>query len=729
MQAHEAVVRHAFYWFATGVILVNLPVSVADSLAQPGVYRPGFVPAVLGVIACLVTVALWKCATGRSAALPLKATVLVSVVALAAHPWAVVRPVPYPPLLHVLGAGMVISALVGVRASLAIVPVFATGVALLRAPMIGLGPAVTEALLLAVSGLLGTACLEIFQRAGRSVLDAVERSWALLEQNARVSNRAQERERWDGLIHDKVLGALRLAGGAPDRSVPPAASELAAQALAELRGEAFATLGSSVEQWRVHAAQVGLDARIDVTGEIVPLEVREAVVGAVNEALTNVSRHSGQRSVSVVGYLGDARAQLVVADPGSGFSPSRTPHRAGLRTSIMGRMRAIGGRAQINSAPGAGTRVTLTWDARGSASPDTAVQWQLRSVIPMEVLGWSAVVLAVVVSREQWGAAPLAWLATAGIAAIAAITAAAMLLSPTRRSLIGLALTTWTTIGAMALNTAPQAGTDWRYWYLSALTPAIAAMSFRFRRWAGVSIGVAAVALVTAVDGWAGRHAWESLTGPVPVLLAAAVGAQLIRGALARAWTAVENASREAAELRLTIAAETERSREAGMRVAALEGAAGPALELLTRSRTLTVDQATDLRLLEAAVRDQLAAPALLDAATIDALRMARARGVVVDIVAIGAGDGHTDDDEVCALWRAALGALLGSAARGTRVRVTWVGDEVPRTTMSAVGVGLKPVIDATVAVIRTSPGGPSLVIGHDEEALLVEHRLSARHH
>jgi len=301
-----------------------------------------------------------------------------------------------------------------------------------------------------------------------------------------------------------------------------------------------------------------------------------------------------------------------------------------------------------------------------------------------------------------------------------------MLLSPTRRNLVGLALATWTTVGAMALNTAPHAGTDWRYWYLSALTPAIAAMSFRFRRWAGVGVGVAAVALVAVVDAWAGRPAWECLTGPVPVLLAAAVGAQLIRRALARAWADVENASREDAELRLAIAAEAERSREAGSRVAALEGAAGHALELLTRERALTADQATDLRLLESAVRDQLAAATLLDAATIDDLRVARARGVVVDIVATGVGGGHAGDDLVCAVWRAALGALLQSAARGTRVRVTWVGDEVSRSTISAVGMNLEPVVDAVVAVARTTPGGDDLVISHDEAALLVEHTQSA---
>ncbi|MET8837871.1 hypothetical protein ABZV78_28715, partial [Micromonospora sp. NPDC004540] len=49
-------------------------------------------------------------------------------------------------------------------------------------------------------------------------------------------------------------------------------------------------------------------------------------------------------------------------DDGPGFDPASVPaHRYGLRESIHGRMSTVGGRAEVTSAPGAGTRIRLEW--------------------------------------------------------------------------------------------------------------------------------------------------------------------------------------------------------------------------------------------------------------------------------------------------------------------------------------------------------------------------------
>ncbi len=51
-----------------------------------------------------------------------------------------------------------------------------------------------------------------------------------------------------------------------------------------------------------------------------------------------------------------------VLDGGAGFDTATVPdHRYGVRESIGGRMAAAGGRAEVLSAPGAGTRVRLEW--------------------------------------------------------------------------------------------------------------------------------------------------------------------------------------------------------------------------------------------------------------------------------------------------------------------------------------------------------------------------------
>jgi hypothetical protein len=62
-----------------------------------------------------------------------------------------------------------------------------------------------------------------------------------------------------------------------------------------------------------------------------------------------------------------------VIDCGRGFDPGRVPaHRYGLREAIRGRMRAVGGQAGVDSSPGQGTRITLTWPAAGAGATATA---------------------------------------------------------------------------------------------------------------------------------------------------------------------------------------------------------------------------------------------------------------------------------------------------------------------------------------------------------------------
>lgn len=54
---------------------------------------------------------------------------------------------------------------------------------------------------------------------------------------------------------------------------------------------------------------------------------------------------------------------VIVTDDGIGFDKSLTRARFGLHESVEQRMRDAGGAAVIDSLPGAGTRITLTWPA------------------------------------------------------------------------------------------------------------------------------------------------------------------------------------------------------------------------------------------------------------------------------------------------------------------------------------------------------------------------------
>jgi signal transduction histidine kinase len=90
-----------------------------------------------------------------------------------------------------------------------------------------------------------------------------------------------------------------------------------------------------------------------------PQELETVVYRVVQEALTNVARHSGspRASVGVVEVLGEVR--VFVEDEGRGFDPEAVdPGRQGL-LGMRERVELLGGRLSVESAPGQGTRVQV----------------------------------------------------------------------------------------------------------------------------------------------------------------------------------------------------------------------------------------------------------------------------------------------------------------------------------------------------------------------------------
>jgi len=84
------------------------------------------------------------------------------------------------------------------------------------------------------------------------------------------------------------------------------------------------------------------------------------VVQLAREALSNVSRHAEAATCRVALYRDPDGAVLEVDDDGHGFDPAQTTGVGqGLR-NLRGRATALGGRAEIHSAIGEGTRVRVT---------------------------------------------------------------------------------------------------------------------------------------------------------------------------------------------------------------------------------------------------------------------------------------------------------------------------------------------------------------------------------
>jgi signal transduction histidine kinase len=89
-----------------------------------------------------------------------------------------------------------------------------------------------------------------------------------------------------------------------------------------------------------------------------PLEVRIATYRIVQEALSNVARHARTDEVAVSISLIRKRLHLRIEDSGTGFDPAVImPTSAGI-SGMEERVHLLGGRIQVDSTPGMGTRLT-----------------------------------------------------------------------------------------------------------------------------------------------------------------------------------------------------------------------------------------------------------------------------------------------------------------------------------------------------------------------------------
>ncbi len=88
-----------------------------------------------------------------------------------------------------------------------------------------------------------------------------------------------------------------------------------------------------------------------------PVEVESAAYFCCLEALQNAAKHSGAASVTVAISSDPELLSFTVSDEGCGFRRNGYNGSSGL-TNMRDRLAAVGGRLEIDSEPGAGTRVT-----------------------------------------------------------------------------------------------------------------------------------------------------------------------------------------------------------------------------------------------------------------------------------------------------------------------------------------------------------------------------------
>jgi|tagenome__1003787_1003787.scaffolds.fasta_scaffold20937823_2 two-component system NarL family sensor kinase len=103
----------------------------------------------------------------------------------------------------------------------------------------------------------------------------------------------------------------------------------------------------------------GITADVDVSPELsLPEPVETLLYRCAQEALRNVASHSAAQTVHVRIDAVDGIARLTVADDGRGFDGSIAEGHFGLR--LLGDLvRESGGRLEVDSTPGRGTRVSV----------------------------------------------------------------------------------------------------------------------------------------------------------------------------------------------------------------------------------------------------------------------------------------------------------------------------------------------------------------------------------
>ena len=113
----------------------------------------------------------------------------------------------------------------------------------------------------------------------------------------------------------------------------------------------------------------GIAVALDAHEVALAEPARIVVYRLVQECLHNLQRHSGAEAVGVGLRAEQGEGRGRVGDDGRGFDPARVPpERHGL-LELRQRIAALGGRLEVRSAPGRGTRIEAHLPLQPRAAP------------------------------------------------------------------------------------------------------------------------------------------------------------------------------------------------------------------------------------------------------------------------------------------------------------------------------------------------------------------------
>ncbi len=225
------------------------------------------------------------------------------------------------------------------------------------------------------------------RRAEQQTAELIQHAEQLKALAAQLTlNEQHEREQLAGLLHDglqQILVGAKLVLHPFERATDPAiraagqeALDLLSQALGCSRTIAHALAPPLLDksafrptmEWLRHWMQekYGLHVELTMPDAVPPLAdpLRILLFQAVRELLFNVLEHAKVIRARLQVRCQHNHLRVIVQDTGIGFVPGQAlSRRAGRRRfglfSIRERLGVLGGRMEVRSAPGKGTRITL----------------------------------------------------------------------------------------------------------------------------------------------------------------------------------------------------------------------------------------------------------------------------------------------------------------------------------------------------------------------------------
>ena len=119
-----------------------------------------------------------------------------------------------------------------------------------------------------------------------------------------------------------------------------------------------AALGWYTKQFSASTA-IRVNLSDDGSADLLPDAEKTSLYRIVQEALTNCARHSEARSILIQLASEERRYIVRIEDDGKGFTPARGVRGLGL-IGIEERVAEMGGALDLESKPGAGTRIFIS---------------------------------------------------------------------------------------------------------------------------------------------------------------------------------------------------------------------------------------------------------------------------------------------------------------------------------------------------------------------------------